>query len=52
MQPDPDQIVTIMPGEVHVYPLFGREHKLDNDCWCQPERDPQEPTLLLHHPEH
>jgi hypothetical protein len=49
--PDPIAIATVVEDEVHVYPLFGREHQLVNTCWCQPERDTQEPAMLVHHPE-
>lgn len=36
----------------HVYPLFGREHVTDGlGCWCQPEPLPDEPRVIVHHPE-
>lgn len=39
-------------GAVHVYPLFGREHKTDGTpCWCDPEPDYENPNVLIHHPE-
>lgn len=47
-----DEVVTILPDAVHVYPLFGREHILTDSCWCHPQPDPQEPTLLIHNQEH
>jgi hypothetical protein len=37
--------------ETHVYPLFGREHILAADYWCQPQPDPEYPSLLIHNPE-
>lgn len=24
---------------IHVVPMFGPEHLLSNDCWCEPELD-------------
>ena len=36
--------------DVHVYPLFGREHDIDHGaaCWCEPERDREEPRVIVH----
>lgn len=35
--------------EVHVYPLFGREHEFEGlSCWCHPERDVAEPRVVVH----
>lgn len=38
---------------IHVYPLFGREHDAGHgmNCWCQPERDVDEPNVIIHHAE-
>ncbi len=37
---------------VHVYPLFGRKHVTEGlQCWCQPERDPVAPNVIIHHEE-
>ena len=40
-------------GDIHVYPTFGRKHDTDHgtNCWCQPERDAEEPRVIVHHPE-
>jgi hypothetical protein len=35
----------------HVMPDFGKAHSR-LDCWCQPEPDPEEPTMFVHHEEH
>lgn len=35
-------------GTVHVAPLIGREHDFDDHCWCHPERDKDEPQLVVH----
>lgn len=46
------------PGEVvvgdgvHVFPLFGRAHVLTMDCWCHPQRDTEEPSVVIHNVEH
>lgn len=36
----------------HLVPEFGRAHVLDQDCWCEPEPDPEEPRVLQHHQDH
>lgn len=37
---------------VHVYPLFGREHVLNGfACWCNPERDLDNPYVVIHNAE-
>ena len=41
----------MMDEPIHVYPLFGREHVTDGPCWCEPEPLPDEPRVLVHHPE-
>ena len=33
---------------IHVYPLFGRAHVCSEDCWCEPQPDPVEPSVLVH----
>lgn len=35
---------------IHVYPLFGREHDTEHgmDCWCEPYRDDKEPREIIH----
>ncbi|CAN5815546.1 hypothetical protein BH20PSE1_BH20PSE1_01220 [soil metagenome] len=40
-----------MDEEIHVIPEFGREHECSPCCWCDPERDVEEPLVLIHHPE-
>ncbi len=25
--------------DIHVCPMFGREHELEDDCWCHPEEN-------------
>lgn len=38
---------------IHVYPTFGRAHDTEHgtSCWCQPERDREEPRVIVHRPE-
>jgi hypothetical protein len=36
---------------VHVFPVYGREHVMSRDCWCYPERDLDEPALIIHNVE-
>lgn len=31
-----------------VYPLFGPEHVMSDDCWCSPYRDVQWPSVRIH----
>lgn len=35
-------------GERHVVPDFGRKHELDIRCWCQPRRDEDDPSVIVH----
>lgn len=39
-------------GTVHVAPMFGRVHDLNDGCWCHPERDTEEYALVIHNVEH
>ena len=48
VEPDFDD----MPDNIHLYPLFGREHVMTTDCWCHPERDPTQPEVVIHNVEH
>jgi hypothetical protein len=34
--------------EVHVIPTFGPEHVLSDDCWCHPERDEEDSSVIVH----
>lgn len=43
----------INPENVHVYPLFGREHEcVGLSCWCHPERSRLDERIILHNVEH
>ena len=33
---------------INVIPDFGRKHEPHPDCWCNPERDQNDETLLIH----
>ena len=34
---------------LHVVPVDDlREHELTIDCWCNPEEDDEEPTVIIH----
>jgi len=44
----------VVPTEddVHVYPLFGKPHKVGFEpCWCHPERDTEVPEVIIHNVE-
>lgn len=46
---------SVKPDDIHVYPLFGtRPHIVSGDgwCWCQPERDQEVPSVIVHNVEH
>ena len=34
---------------VHVYPLYGPEHRFEHLCWCQPEYELQQGALIVVH---
>jgi len=37
----------------HVYPMDGpKQHELTIDCWCEPERDPDYPDIVVHNEVH
>jgi hypothetical protein len=36
---------------VHVIPVYGREHTLSADCWCCPVPDTEKPDMLIHRTE-
>lgn len=40
----------LKPEYIHVYPTYGRSHVLEGlSCWCHPERDKDEATVIIHH---
>lgn len=49
--PSLSDVLRIVADEQHVYPTFGREHVMTMECWCLPERDPEEPKVVIHHVE-
>lgn len=48
-----DGWIEIETSDIHVFPCFGRKHDTDHGlaCWCQPERDGEEPRVIVHRPE-
>lgn len=54
MLDDPSLDGAALEGDnIHVYPFFGREHVLEGvSCWCRPTRDDEEPTVVIHNPDH
>lgn len=36
----------------HVYPTFGPPHVMWDRCWCNPERDEEEPRVVVHNVVH
>ena len=35
-------------GMKHVTPDFGREHDLTLKCWCRPQHDPFDASVIVH----
>jgi hypothetical protein len=36
-------------ADIHVIPLYDiKEHTCVSNCWCQPVRDDEYPTVLVH----
>lgn len=44
---------TLAGEDIHVFPTYGRAHDTDHGiaCWCGPERDGEEPRVIVHRPE-
>ena len=38
--------------DIHVHPLFGPEHAMNDRCWCHPIRDTKEPAVVVHNVVH
>lgn len=38
--------------DIHVYPLFGKQHEMTRECWCIPDQDEEHDNVLIHHQEH
>lgn len=37
---------------LHVVPQFGRQHDINDGCWCHPERDKDDTDICMHNVEH
>ena len=38
-----------MGEDIHVIPMHDlREHRVEESCWCRPQRDPEDPEVLVH----
>jgi len=45
---DSDHQMNMEDENYHVYPTVGREHLFNDKCWCMPERDLEQKTVIIH----